>query len=155
MFKPRLELPTSPVTPASPTLNSAVSERCARFTFHRLCLTPHQRTVSSFDTDLVIKSSDGTLFRVHRANLSAHSPVFPGSEFATDDDPVVLQESAEILELLFQHVYPVAGPSVGTIPFGTFKLLAEAAEKYQIFRAMEVCLFHMPYAQSVALPGDG
>ena len=43
------------------------------------------------------------------------------------------------LELLFQFCYPDYHPDVESLEFDILMLLAEAAEKYQVFPAMTIC----------------
>jgi hypothetical protein len=43
------------------------------------------------------------------------------------------------LELLFQFCYPDHRPDVEALEFDALALLAEAAEKYQVFPAMNIC----------------
>ena len=86
------------------------------------------------------------LFKVHRSNLCAHSPVFPGDEVTNDGEPVRLEESAEVLELLLQHIYTDPAPDLDNESFETIYALAEASEKYQVVLAMEICRLHLKYA---------
>ena len=43
------------------------------------------------------------------------------------------------LELLFQFCYPNHRPDVEELEFDDLALLAEAAEKYQVIPAMNIC----------------
>ncbi|KAJ7812471.1 hypothetical protein B0H13DRAFT_1666207, partial [Mycena leptocephala] len=52
---------------------------------------------------------------------------------------VDLPETSVTLELLFQFMYPQRHPGLDTTPFKVLGPLAEAAEKYQIFPAMNIC----------------
>jgi hypothetical protein len=52
---------------------------------------------------------------------------------------VGLPETAVTLELLFQFIYPQRHPALDTTPFEILEPLAEAAEKYQVFPAMNIC----------------
>ena len=47
------------------------------------------------------------------------------------------------LELLFQFCYPDYRPNVEALEFEALALLAEAAEKYQVFSAMNLCKIYM------------
>lgn len=67
----------------------------------------------------------------------------PPSGTSSSDSTVPLSERAEVLELLFQYVYPQRTPTITMIPFKVFADLAEAAEKYQVFGAMEICMLRM------------
>ncbi|KAJ7825330.1 hypothetical protein B0H13DRAFT_2241226 [Mycena leptocephala] len=75
------------------------------------------------DADVTFKSSDSVVFHVHRKNLEV----------------VPLSEAAVTLELLFQFMYPQRHPALDTTPFEILEPLAEAAEKYQVFPAMNIC----------------
>lgn len=103
----------------------------------------HAPSVSATDADLILQSSDAVLFKVHRINLSVHSCIFPGPEVLVDDEVVRFSESAEVLELLLQFIYPNATPELEQLPFDTLSRLAEASEKYHIFSAMEICRLYM------------
>jgi hypothetical protein len=64
-----------------------------------------------FKTDLILRSSDGTLFHVHSVILSMSSPVFRDmltvpTNPDTQDDPVELTENAKVLSTLLNIVYP-------------------------------------------------
>lgn len=63
----------------------------------------------------------------------------PPTDTATSNEIVQLSERAQILDLLFQYAYPQRPPDLTLIPFDVFADLAEAAEKYQMFGAMEFC----------------
>ena len=49
------------------------------------------------------------------------------------------------LELLFQFCYPDRRPDVDKLEFDALSLLAEAAEKYQVIPAMNICKIIMRY----------
>lgn len=94
-----------------------------------------------------MSSSDSVLFKVHRRNLETHSGVFASAEDATRPDngheTVELSETSDILELLFQFMYPQPQPDLRTLDFKTFAGLAEAAEKYMVFSALTLCRMKM------------
>ncbi|KZP04199.1 hypothetical protein FIBSPDRAFT_799760 [Athelia psychrophila] len=99
------------------------------------------------DADVTFESCDHVLFRVHRKNLEITSEGFsPPSGTITSNDSVQLSERAEILDLLFQYTYPQRPPDLTLIRFEVFADLAEAAEKYQMFGAMEICRMAMKAA---------
>jgi hypothetical protein len=100
-------------------------------------------TVSAPDADLLVRSSDGVLFKVHRKNLEMHSEGSPGEDIPTHDELVELNETADTLELLFQYMYRQRQPDLYGIPFQTLASLTEAVEKYRVFPAMEICKVHM------------
>ncbi|KAF7294559.1 hypothetical protein MIND_00992400 [Mycena indigotica] len=97
------------------------------------------------DSDIAFRSSDNVIFRTHTKNLETHAEGFPPSAFAVDleSEIVNLTETAETLELLFQYVYPQRQPDLTTLPFNVLADLAEAAEKYQIFSAMDILRIFM------------
>ncbi|KAJ7431928.1 hypothetical protein B0H11DRAFT_824682 [Mycena galericulata] len=102
------------------------------------------------DADITIQSSDGVLFKVHRKNLEVHSVVFAGAETATlpenGDEIARLSETSEVLDLLFQFMYPQLQPDLQTLEFSVMDDLAEAAEKYMVFSALTLCRMKMKYS---------
>ncbi|KAL0947734.1 hypothetical protein HGRIS_013817 [Hohenbuehelia grisea] len=106
------------------------------------------------DADLVIRSSDGVLLRVHRKNLSSFSEVFSSAAQAStattstqapsfQNAVVDLPEDECTLDLLFQYMYRQRHPNLQGLRFQTLEKLAEAAEKYEVFAAMDPCSIHM------------
>ncbi|KAJ6483854.1 hypothetical protein C8R47DRAFT_562939 [Mycena vitilis] len=99
------------------------------------------------DADLTVSSSDGVLFKVHRRNLEAHSGVFASAADTTQPEngheTVELSETANILDILFQLMYPLPQPDLRAMEFTTVAALAEAAEKYMIYVAISVCRARM------------
>ncbi|KAJ6589476.1 hypothetical protein B0H19DRAFT_1303739 [Mycena capillaripes] len=100
------------------------------------------------DADISILSSDGVLFKVHRKNLEVHSDIFADAANATRSEPgdveiVHLTETAEVLELLLQYMYRQRQPYLGDVKFATFANLAEAAEKYMVYSALDICQMKM------------
>ncbi|KAJ6474333.1 hypothetical protein C8R45DRAFT_385433 [Mycena sanguinolenta] len=101
---------------------------------------------SRFDfanADVTFKSSDDVLFRIHRKNLEFCTEGFPPSEISSESEVVELTETSVTLELLFQFMYPQRHPALDTTPFEVLEPLAEAAEKYQVFPAMNICHIRM------------
>ncbi|KAF8986311.1 hypothetical protein BDQ17DRAFT_1289695 [Cyathus striatus] len=99
---------------------------------------------NAVDADVVFRSSDNVLFSIHRKNLETHTGAFPPAEFTADEKEVVtLQESSETLDLLFQFIYPQRHPSLSDSAFEVLDHLAEAAEKYEVFSAMNICHIRM------------
>ncbi|CAK5272348.1 unnamed protein product [Mycena citricolor] len=96
---------------------------------------------NSSDADVSFISSDRILFRVHRKNLEVCTEGFPPCEVASpgSQELIPLEESSTILELLFQFIYPRRHPGLDTVAFEVLGPLAEAAEKYQVFPAMNIC----------------
>jgi hypothetical protein len=80
---------------------------------------------------------------VHKLNLALSSKGFPPSEFETLDEIVQLTETSTTLNLLFRFCYPVRHPDVETLDFEVLADLAEAAEKYELYSAMNLCKIYM------------
>ena len=96
------------------------------------------------DFDVTFQSSDGILFRIHKINLKVGTGGFVvPPEFETHNEIACLTEAAMTLELLFQFCYPDHRPDVEALEFDALALLAEAAEKYQVFSAMDICKIRM------------
>lgn len=95
--------------------------------------------VNFIDADVVFKSCDDVLFTIHRKNLEICSGGFPPLGFETHDEIVLLTESSETLELLFQYIYPNPQPDIRSSSFETILAVAEAAEKYEVYPAIYVC----------------
>jgi len=91
------------------------------------------------DADLTFLSQDGVLFKVHRANLEMLSEGFSAPAMVSDGEVVPLVEIAAVLELLFQYLYPQRHPDLNLVEFDVLSGLAEAAEKYQVYPALEHC----------------
>jgi hypothetical protein len=99
------------------------------------------------DSEVTFRSTDGVLFPVRRAYLDAHTGGFPPSDFATCDEIVPLTEDSTTLELLFQFVYPKRHPDLALVPFEVLYPLTEAAEKYEVYSAMNICSIRMKYVE--------
>ncbi|KAJ6537290.1 hypothetical protein DFH09DRAFT_931013, partial [Mycena vulgaris] len=95
------------------------------------------------DADIVFQSCDGVLFSVHRVNLETHTDGFPPAEISTEGEICSLSESSGTLELLFQFIYRQRHPTLENLAFADLAGLAEAAEKYQVFAAMNICHIRM------------
>lgn len=62
-----------------------------------------------------------------------------GSQPNEKQETMVLDEPSDVLEILFQFIYPRRHPSLEDIDFETLAAVAEAVEKYQVFSAMNLC----------------
>ncbi|KAF9565895.1 hypothetical protein CPC08DRAFT_815130 [Agrocybe pediades] len=92
------------------------------------------------NSDVTIRSSDDVLFKLHRSNLSVTTGAFPGTEMSTNDEQVVLSETADVLEIVFDYVYPKRKPfTMENMDFHMLVKVAEAVEKYEVFPAMRFC----------------
>ncbi|KJA19543.1 hypothetical protein HYPSUDRAFT_44094 [Hypholoma sublateritium FD-334 SS-4] len=101
--------------------------------------------------DVTFKSSDDVLFKMHSKYLAATSGVLqvPAKTMTSPDEVVPLAEPAEILDMLFQFIHPRTAisnfrqPLVVKMDASMLFPLAEAAEKYQVFGAMNTCTTHI------------
>jgi len=105
---------------------------------------PADRTLSkrfcAADSDVTFESCDKVLFKIHCKNLETHSEGFTLPDWTSLSNEIVpLSESAEVLDLLFQYIYPQRPPDLKAVDFKTLAAVAEAVEKYQVFAAMEIC----------------
>ncbi|KIM36669.1 hypothetical protein M413DRAFT_77880, partial [Hebeloma cylindrosporum] len=97
------------------------------------------------DADLTFLSNDSVLFKVHRKNLDMLSEGFAAPARVSGEGEIVqLVESAAVLELLFQYVYPQWQPKLELVE--VLNGLAEAVEKYQVYPALENCKTSMQAA---------
>lgn len=89
---------------------------------------------------------------MHRKNLDTSSEGFsPPDSTSSQDEIVRLTEDGATLDLLFQYMYPQRQPDLSMIAFKRLAELAEAAEKYQVYAAMEICRVRMGYVVFVPL----
>ncbi|KAH9479312.1 hypothetical protein JR316_0007901 [Psilocybe cubensis] len=90
--------------------------------------------------DIKVQSADGVIFELHRAMLSAHTGSFPGSEIEVAGEPVKLTESADVLRICFDFIYPKRHPDLEDVEdFELLAAVAEAVGKYEIFSAVNTC----------------
>ncbi|KAF8168474.1 hypothetical protein B0H34DRAFT_60760 [Crassisporium funariophilum] len=113
---------SSPVTRAGPPATLTTSER--------FC---------DPNADLILTSSDGVRFHVYRKYLEACTGGFPPAEIPVSGEVVELSEPAKVLEILLQFIHPQRQPSVMDMDIDLFFSLAEAAEKYEVYGAMNTC----------------
>ena len=85
------------------------------------------------------------LFRIYRKNLDTNAAGFPPLGFDTLNEVITLTENSQTLELLFQFMYPKRHPDLETTPIEILAPLAEAAEKYEVFSALNMCKVRMKY----------
>lgn len=119
-------------------------------TSRRPLLTHVCFVVNDSDADVSFRSVDGVVFRLHKVNLSVTTGGFPldfiRGPMRDEYLYVDLAETADTLELLFGFVYPrMHKTNIGIMDFDTLAALASAAEKYQVFVAMDVCQVRMAY----------
>ncbi|KIY69864.1 hypothetical protein CYLTODRAFT_211076 [Cylindrobasidium torrendii FP15055 ss-10] len=100
----------------------------------------------SADADVVIKASDGLLFRIHRLNLQANSGFAPPDVSTSVEDPACFDEPAEVLELLFKYLYHTESPFPESWPLELQISVGCAAHKYQMgfaIQSVENTLYNM------------
>jgi hypothetical protein len=107
------------------------------------------------NANITFISSDHVLFRMHQThiNYSSAGLAIPDSkELIIGSESVPLSEPSETLEILFQFIEPPSEsrnyrqPSVLDMEPRLFFAVAEAAEKYIVYGAMNICLTRMQYA---------
>ncbi|KAF8168480.1 hypothetical protein B0H34DRAFT_60951 [Crassisporium funariophilum] len=106
------------------------------------------------NADLILKSSDGVQFHVYRKYLEACTGGFPPAEFPVSGEVVKLSEPAKVLEILLQFIHPQRQPSVRDMDIDLFFSLAEAAEKYEVYGAMNTCnnrMYHLVDLRSMEI----
>ncbi|KAF9474357.1 hypothetical protein BDN70DRAFT_866306 [Pholiota conissans] len=103
------------------------------------------------DADVSFLSSDNVLFKLHSVHFQTSSGILmPPEDAFFGSEAAPLPERAEVLELLFQFIEPPSEsqnyrqPSVLSLEKSVFFELAEAAEKYVVYGAMNTCITHMP-----------
>ncbi|KAJ6558355.1 hypothetical protein B0H19DRAFT_134779 [Mycena capillaripes] len=100
------------------------------------------------EADVYLRSSDGIVYAAHSKNLELYSGGFPPSGLVAEgveDEREVVQvtETSSVLALLLQYVHNQRQPDSSKFKFETLAGLAEAAEKYMVYSAMEVCKIRM------------
>jgi len=65
--------------------------------------------------------------------------------FETRGEITHLTEPSEVLEILFQFIYPRRHPDIEELEFPLLAAVAEAAEKYEVFSGMSECKTRMRY----------
>ncbi|KAF5380011.1 hypothetical protein D9615_006299 [Tricholomella constricta] len=131
---------------ASTVTPEVKSPRCELFLSRpvpSVSLTKLNWKVDATDADVTFRSSDGVLFNIHLLNLKANTEGFVPPENATFGDIADLTETSATLEMLFQFIYPARHPELEAVNFVLLEDLAEAAEKYQVYAAMNICKIRM------------
>lgn len=95
--------------------------------------------VCAADADVTFQSIDGVRFHVHRKNIETHAGGFAPPGFETQGENVEMPEDSTTLDLLFQFMYPQIPPDLESLAFPVLALLAEAADKYEVFLATALC----------------
>lgn len=104
--------------------------------------------VNAKDADIILRSSDGISFRVYRKDLEAYSEGFVAPPSGNGDfmvETVELSETYDVLQLLLQFMRKQRQPDIKNIEFRLLADLAEAAEKYEVYAAIQLCHIYMRY----------
>jgi len=99
------------------------------------------------NADITIQSSDNVLFRFHKKQLETQSGAFAASAASAKDDPFVLTEPSEIVDLLLRLMSLQDPPDLESLEFQTLALLTEAVEKYDVFHSKATCRLLMQYVR--------
>jgi hypothetical protein len=121
-----------------PLRDPLMSQRCKFLDVSDASGLSRTMVVCAADSDITIQSSDGVLFRLHKANLKISS-----GSWNVEMPDYQLSETSAVLDLLFQFCYPERQPDLDSIDFDNLTKLAEAAEKYKVFSAMNICKIAM------------
>ena len=97
------------------------------------------KEVSLHDSDIEVHSGDGFIFQLHCVVLGVSTGMFPGSEINTGGEMVQLTEPANVLGILFAFLYPKTHPDLHGESFEMLTAVAEAAGKYEVILAVDVC----------------
>src|ERR1700728_2659552 len=95
--------------------------------------------------DITLQSSDNVSFRFHKKQLQTHSGAFAASAASAKDDPFVLTETSEVVDLLLQLMSLQDPPDLESLEVQTLALLAEAVEKYNVYHSKTICKMFMQY----------
>ncbi|KAK7686409.1 hypothetical protein QCA50_010633 [Cerrena zonata] len=97
------------------------------------------------DADIIIRSFDGIHFRVYRRDLEAYSEGFVAPPCGNNSpiETVQLSETSGVLKLLLQFMRKQRQPDIKDIEFELLADLAEAAEKYEVYAAIQLCNIYM------------
>ena len=103
----------------------------------------HKKTLVNFnDSDITIQSSDGVLFGLHQVNMKINLGFWESIQ-PKSDAVIQFPEKSATLDLLFQFCYPERHPDLNDLAFDILTELAEAAEKYEVFSAINICKIAM------------
>jgi hypothetical protein len=98
------------------------------------------------EIDVILESLDGVQYGTHTKNIEAFTGSFPPSEACNPNSPpdvVSLPESSDVVSLLLQYIHHQRHPDPAEFKFDVLSRLADAAEKYMVFSAIEVCKIRM------------
>ncbi|KAJ3756485.1 hypothetical protein EV360DRAFT_47877, partial [Lentinula raphanica] len=96
--------------------------------------------------DVSFRSSDGVIFRIDQWRLALMTDAFPPASSGCRPEGVVqlYDEDSETLEMLFVFLYPnLSIPDIGALPYDALVKLLNAADKYALTSAIEICLCYL------------
>ncbi|TRM57641.1 hypothetical protein BD626DRAFT_208048 [Schizophyllum amplum] len=94
--------------------------------------------------DIFLQSSDGILTGAHTRNLETFGEAFPSSSLAAPpSEPIVLDEPADVLQLLMHFMHLIPQPSLEGRSFELVLRFAEAVDKYGVHAADQLCWLKM------------
>ncbi|KAF5372698.1 hypothetical protein D9615_009855 [Tricholomella constricta] len=100
----------------------------------------------SLPVDVILESKDGVRFAAHSKNLENYSEGFPPAIFVSSSEvtPIVqIEEHSETVQLLLGFMHLKRQPQVAKLSFAVLDALANAAEKYFIHSAIQLCQVFM------------
>ncbi|KAF8646645.1 hypothetical protein AX16_007144 [Volvariella volvacea WC 439] len=102
---------------------------------------------------MILESSDRLRFGVHSAYLSQYSRAFPPTNVIGPSklEICTLPERSEELQLLMEFLHPGPLPNIRDVPIEILARLAEAAEKYLVYSAMQSCVLAMEMKENPLL----
>ncbi|TFK70765.1 hypothetical protein BDN72DRAFT_896213 [Pluteus cervinus] len=91
--------------------------------------------------DVVIKTSDAQYFGTHLQNLESHADGFPPASLGKRKrvNHMDIEEDSEVTSLMLHLMHKQPQPDLRQTPISILVRLAEAAEKYLIYSAMNIC----------------
>jgi hypothetical protein len=108
-------------------------------------LTSHEVVANCpLSADIVLVSSDGHRFGTHCKNLGEFTGGFPLHIAPANGEDVPMPDlGSAALSLFLQYIHHHRQPDLSGVSFGCLSQLAEAAEKYDVYSATEICRVYM------------
>lgn len=97
------------------------------------------------DAGITFRSSDQVFFSIRRSALDCAEGLATGQLLVDSKDVTDLTESSEVLDLLFQYLYPQERPVISRKQQSYLFILelAEAIEKYRVYPALGLVQNHL------------
>src|SRR6266542_1247655 len=95
---------------------------------------PFLLTVNARDGDIVIRSSDNILFRLHRKHIEAYAGAFPlqATSAIKDLPTITVPETANVLEKVVEYLHPQRYPDLDSMEPKNLITFARVIEKYKV-----------------------